>query len=287
MSIGTFQRARSAAVVIAAGAIFLGGCANQQATDGLRDSNRSMTERNLALQRNLQEAQNEIALLQRERTALDAALGEHQRQLADARGDLSKQEAARLKLVQDLQSLQLGPLDEATSAALAQLADKNPDLIKFDPALGMLRFASDLTFDSGQDAVKDSAKSSLEALGRILTTSAASSYEIMIVGHTDSQAVSAATRDRGHASNTHLSAHRAISVRNVLAGMGVPRDRMLVAGWGESRPAIPNNQNGNTPPNRRVEIFLTRPTGTSLGDPGNAEAPPPDAATPRQIEVTK
>ncbi len=268
-----------------AGSLLLGGCANQQATDSLKDSNRSLTDRNLALQRSLQEAQNEVALLQRERTALDAALSEHQRQLAAARGDVDAREKAIRDFQQQLLGIQLGPLDAETSAALAELAARNPDLIRFDPNLGMLRFASDLTFDSGQDAVKESAKAGLDALAKILTSTSASSYEIMIVGHTDSQAVSAATRDRGHASNTHLSAHRSIAVRNSLAGMGVPRDRMLIAGWGESHPAVPNSSNGNTPANRRVEIFLTRPTRTS--EAGPIEAPPANAATPKTAEITK
>lgn len=280
------RRVGRAAGVLGALGLFVGGCANQQAMDDLRDANRSLTDRNLVLQRSLQESQNEIALLQKERAALDSAVAEYQKQLTSARGSLSEREAAVRNLAKDLAAIRFGPLDEATAAALAKLAADNPELIKFDPALGMLRFSSDLTFDSGQDVVKEGAKASLGAFAKILTSTTGANYEVMIVGHTDSQPVSAATRDRGHASNLHLSAHRAIAVKNVLAGMGVPRDRMLIAGWGEFRPAVPNSANGNTPANRRVEIFLTRQTGSSLGEASAAE-PPPGAATPKSPDITK
>ena len=292
MKTGVFKwsagRRGAAALLVSALGLSLGGCANQAAMDDLRDANRSLTERNLVLQRSLQEAQNEVAVLQRERTALDAALSEHQKQLADARGNLSAQQDAYKRFEQQLRELQLGPLDPETDAALARLAAEHPDLIKYDAARGMLRVASDLTFDSGQDAVKESAKTTLAALAKILTSASASKYEIMIIGHTDSQPVSAATRERGHQTNMHLSCHRAIAVRRVLGEMGMPYDRIYAAGWGEHRPAVPNSANGNTPANRRVEIYLTRPTGASLGEAGEtAPVPPPEAATQRPADVTK
>ncbi|MFM9995210.1 MAG: OmpA family protein [Phycisphaerales bacterium] len=285
MTTGYGKAWRALGVLAVSGAL-LGGCANQQAMDDLRDSNRSLTDRNLVLQRGLQEAQNEIALLQRENTALDSAVAEYQKQITDARGNLAAREAAYQDFVKKFSALELGPLDADTSAALARLAAENPDLIKFDPNLGMLRFASDLTFDSGQDAVKEGAKAGLTALAKILTSSNASSYEVMIIGHTDSQPVSAATRDRGHQSNLHLSAHRAIAVKNTLTGLGLPRERVLVAGWGDARPAVPNTSSGNTPANRRVEVFLTRASmGAEAAAP--AEQPPIGAATPRPVDVTK
>jgi flagellar motor protein MotB len=39
----------------------------------------------------------------------------------------------------------------------------------------------------------------------------------------------------------------------------------MAGGWGEFRPAVANNANGNTPANRRVEIYLAKL-------PGNNEA---------------
>lgn len=292
MKTGVFKwsagRRGAAALLVTGFGLTLGGCANQAAMDDLRDANRSLTERNLVLQRSLQEAQNEVAVIQRERTALDAALNEHKLALSGAQGDLARQKDAWAKFQEDLGKLQLGALDPETDAALARLAAEHPELLKYDSARGMLRFASDLTFDSGQDVVKESAKTTLAALSKILTSGLATKYEIMILGHTDSQAVSAGTRERGHPTNMHLSCHRAIAVRRTLGEMGLPYDRMYAAGWGEHRPAVPNSSNGNTPANRRVEVYLTRPTGTSLGEgEAPAAAPPKEAAIQRPADVTK
>jgi chemotaxis protein MotB len=187
-------------------------------------------------------------------------------------------------------SVEFGPLDQQTDEALRQLAAQYPDLIKYDPDRGMLRFASDLTFDSGSAVVKDTARSSLDALAKILNSGPASAYEVHIVGHTDSQRISSNTAKQ-HPTNVHLSCHRAISVRQELASMGVPPDKLLAAGWGEYRPAVPNNANGNTPQNRRVEIFLARSTATGLTtpiEPTTTRAQPERTAAPtRQPEVTK
>jgi chemotaxis protein MotB len=128
--------------------------------------------------------------------------------------------------------------------------------------------------------VKDGAKESLSALADVLNADEAAGYEIRIVGHTDSAVPSAATRQR-HPSNMHLSVHRAIAVRNQLAGLGVPTDRMYAAGWGEHRPAVPNTPTGNTPENRRVEIFLT---GTTAGSGGGMSGSGADAGTPANVD---
>jgi chemotaxis protein MotB len=285
MNMGMNVVRRAAAVLALAG--FLGGCANQQVVDSLRDANRSLTDRNAQLTRQVQELQNENALMQRQRTAADTALAELQRQLADARGNEGKLRQAMADFDARFKNLNLGPLDPDTDKALAELASQHPDLITYDQARGMLRFASDLTFDSGQDAVKESARASLAALAKILTGASASNYEVMIVGHTDSQPISAATASRGHPTNVHLSCHRAIAVRKELAALGVPAAKMFAAGWGEFRPAVPNTTSGNTPQNRRVEIFLTRPTGTSLGEAAPQPAPKTDKPATRQPDITK
>ncbi len=282
------RRAVRGTLALAVIGSMIGGCANSSAMDGLRDTNRSLTERNTELQRNLQEAQNEVALLSRQRSAADAALAELQAQLSNTRGTLADREAALRRFEDQLRNLKLGPLDAATDQALAALAAQYPDLIKYDSARGMLRFASDLTFDSGQDTVKEGARASLAALGKILASPTASAYEVFIVGHTDSQKVSAATASRGHPTNMHLSCHRAIAVRTALAGMGVPADKMYAAGWGEYRPIVENTASGNTPANRRVEIFLTRPTGTSLGEETSTSTTTTPETTPtRQPEIIK
>src|SRR5690606_27443890 len=122
--------------------------------------------------------------------------------------------------------------------ALVQLAQSNPNLIEFDPRLGMLRFRSDLTFASGSVAVSNDAKAGLAKLADILKSSSASSYEARIVGHTDNVPVSRAETKARHPDNWYLSVHRSIAVMQELRSAGVPPVRLAVVGHGEFRPVV-------------------------------------------------
>jgi chemotaxis protein MotB len=250
--------ARGAAALVLAAGFGLGGCVAQQSHDQLMDANRSLTERNSELQHKVTELENENGLLQKNRTANEAAIAEATRQNNALKAQLQAAGLSLKDLENRMAGLAFGPLDPATDQALSALAAQYPDIIKFDSNRGMLRFASDLTFASGSDTVQEGAKTGLTALAKILTSSAASQYEVMIMGHTDAQRISSATAGRGHPTNVHLSAHRAIAVRAVLASMGVPADKMFVAGWGEFRPVVANGPKGEASGNRRVEIYLTR-----------------------------
>ncbi len=72
---------------------------------------------------------------------------------------------------------------------------------------------------------------------------------IQVLGHTDN--VGAA------AYNADLSQRRAVSVRDILIGAGVPSDRLSAVGMGEDRPVASNTTVGGRAQNRRVEIIIT------------------------------
>ena len=79
----------------------------------------------------------------------------------------------------------------------------------------------------------------------------------------------------------HLSAHRAISVRETLVSDGVGANRFMVAGYGEFRPVTENSTKG-AQANRRVELYLkpsTETTPTVTATETTATAPTPVAAT--------
>jgi chemotaxis protein MotB len=273
-----------AAVLLAAG-LGLGGCVAQQSHDQLTDAFRSEKERNAELSHQVQELENENTLLQKSRTANEAALAEATRQNNSLMAQLKATGLSLEDFKNRMAGLQLGQLDPATDQALAALAAQYPDIIKFDSARGMLRFASDLTFASGSDSVQEGAKTGLSALAKILTSTAASQYEVMIMGHTDAQRISGNTAAKGHPTNVHLSAHRAIAVRTVLSSLGVPADKMFVAGWGEFRPVVANGPKGEAAGNRRVEIYLTRASNSMSTENENTPAPAPEKA-PAKTKAT-
>lgn len=260
--------ARAAIFTLVGLAACLGGCVNQKDYDTLVLENRTLANRNQELQASLDECNSARDALSSSRQYGDTTIGQLQNQLKDKDALLSEYDARIKDLEQKLQGFNFGPLDAATDAALSQLAAAHPDLLTYDSAQGMLRFASDLTFASGSDAVSASAKSTLGALAQILKGSSASQYDLIIVGHTDSQKISAATAQR-HPTNMHLSCHRAISVRKELMDLGISGSKIEAAGWGEERPLVPNTPTGNTPANRRVEIYL----GRSVGGAGGGASP--------------
>lgn len=268
----------------------LGGCVSQQAYDELRETNVSLANRNEELARRMSELEATNRMLTTERQRLDEALNSLRMNNAELDALLKATQGELAGFGNRLQGLNAIALDPTTDAALAQLAAQYPDLISYDPALGMIRFNADLTFDSGSDVVKENARKGLEAFARILNSTSALNYEAEIQGHTDSQRISASTAQR-HPTNMHLSAHRAISVRAVLASLGVPQDRLKIAGWGEFRPAVPNSSSGNTRENRRVEIYLRNSTAgfaSSSNAPSSGTATPDREAAPtRQLDPTK
>ena len=81
-------------------------------------------------------------------------------------------------------------LPPALNNALEAFAQQNPDLVDFDSARGIVKFKSDVTFDTGDTTVKPAAVTAIAKFATILNSSAASGYELMVAGHTDNQRVS-------------------------------------------------------------------------------------------------
>lgn len=282
----------------------LTGCVNQGDWDRLYETNRSLTDQNQRLRQEADEARASAELLRQQLARTEAQLADLKNAYAKLLQQLGLSEQAMRDLQNRFGSMQLTALDADTDAALRELASRYPDLIQYDSALGMLRFASDLAFASGSDEVTESARGSLRALAEILKSGPAQQYDGIIVGHTDTQRISSRTAAR-HPTNRHLSVHRSISVINELINLGVPAQRLQAAGWGEFRPRVANTPSGNTPENRRVEIYLTKPkAGSNMGidasgpgvstgadgsgAPGVREVSPERSTAPtRQPEITK
>ena len=134
---------------------------------------------------------------------------------------------------------------------------KDKDIVSYDSAKGVVKFKSDLTFESGSDKVSPAAAEVLKSLSTILNTDAARDFDVIIAGHTDDVRIArSATREK-HPTNWHLSAHRAISVLDIMTKDGIAPERLSVRGFGEYRPLEANkpNRKGN-PQNRRVEIYI-------------------------------
>jgi len=249
----------------------LPGCVAQREKDDIEKLYRQAREQIIELQAQLEEAELRITALQQQQSGVDNATAA---QLAAAQAERDRLAAALAEAEDRLRSAGATTilLPQPLNDALKDLAAQYPDLMTFDEARGMVRFRSDLTFNSGSADVRAEAAQSLTRLAQVLATPVAAGYEVKIVGHTDNVRISRPATRAKHPTNWHLSVHRAISVKDALEKAGQSPARMQVAGYGEYRPVVPNTRTG-AEANRRVEIYLT-----PLVDAG--EAPPPTPSAP-------
>lgn len=209
--------------------------------------------------------------------AADAQLVNYQQQVAALTGErdefMNKYEAM-------LQKIGTGPaLPAPLTSELTSFAAANPDLVTFDPKQGIVKFKSDVTFQSGDAELMPDAKAAIDRFAGILNAPIARQYELRIAGHTDNvNAFSAATMQKGHKDNWYLSSHRAISVSQQLTGKGVDPSRIGVTGFADQRPVASNTSEQGRAQNRRVEVLIL-PTVASNSDAPATNAAPETAAS--------
>ncbi len=155
-----------------------------------------------------------------------------------------------------------GPLPEEVNIALRELADQY-SFLEYDAATGTVRFAADITFDSGSNVVKPTARTAISKLGGILASDVAKGIKAGITGHTDSVPVKKATTkallaELGKpATNQGLSEARAEAVADILKGAGVAPTSISTSGKGQTQAIADNRTAAGKARNRRVEIFLS------------------------------
>ena len=101
-------------------------------------------------------------------------------------------------------------------------------------------------FDVNQWTLKKESNAELNQLFKFLTINP--SVKVELSGHTDS--------DGNKASNQTLSENRAKAVVNWLKERGIPENRMVYAGYGDSLPLFPNTSDENKAKNRRTELKI-------------------------------
>jgi chemotaxis protein MotB len=118
-------------------------------------------------------------------------------------------------------------------------------------------FPADVAFESGSAQLTPAARARVVEIGRVLAAAGAAipgevDWVIRVDGHTDRQAVGGGT----FGSNRELSVARALAVVEALAEAGLPPERLVAAGFGESRPRDPGDTPEANRRNRRIELRL-------------------------------
>ena len=239
--------------------VLISGCGDSQKYNDLKAQNRIQQQRIEGLENELGLCSGQLQQKTQELEGLTGKSGANQQAkdalIAALEADIQKKKALIAQM--QTQLLQGGTPLPAEMNVLLQDFAKSSDMVDFDAATGMLKFKSDLLFDSGSDNVKVGATEAITALAGIMNTDEGGAFDVVIVGHTDDMPIKKATTLKNHPTNWHLSVHRAISVERMLDTNGIAPERMAVKGYGQYRPVEENKpgKKGNAA-NRRVEIFI-------------------------------
>ena len=165
------------------------------------------------------------------------------------------------------------PAEPPFDPSLTQLREEIADLMHQEGAQGSaLRWdqkrlvfvlGERITFNIGQAHLLSDFEPVLSKIAHIIGSRAA--YRILVSGHTDDRPINTPS----FPSNWELSAARAIAVAKFLSGNGVDPERIVVQGFGEYQPLVPNSSTDNRQLNRRVEIRMVRQPPEADSPEGN------------------
>ena len=123
-----------------------------------------------------------------------------------------------------------------------------------------VEFASQSFYPSGSANILPTAVPVLEGIGEALSGISLSAYMIEVEGHTDDVPIQTPL----YPSNWELSVNRATNIVKFLQTIGIDQEHLKAAGYGETRPKVPNVAEDGTPipenraENRRVVVFVHR-----------------------------
>ena len=127
-----------------------------------------------------------------------------------------------------------------------------------------VNLAQDILFKSGSATLDPAGQ---ELLGKVAEELKTSTYEVVVIGHTDNQKIGGKLVSK-FPDNWALGAARAGSIVTVFQSAGVAPSRLLAVSAGEHRPRSDNSTTAGREQNRRIEVRL-RPVeveATTAGD---------------------
>ena len=248
----------SAIFLLCVSVVLVSGCGNSELKD-LRIKNETQRQHIEQLEAELQAGALQLDQLKRQLAEAEEKGGIEidtlKQQIAALEEDLAKKNELLASMQQKL--LYGTALPVELSTMLEEFAKTHGDIVSFDANTGIVKFKSDLLFEKGSATVASTAVAAVKSLCGILNSEEGKKFDIVIAGHTDDIPILKAETKRDHPTNWHLSAHRGVSVLNVMTANKMDPKRLSVRAFGEYRPVEPNKEGkkGN-PKNRRVEIYI-------------------------------
>lgn len=199
------------------------------------------------------EAEVANASRERDRVQLEARTAEADRAKRDAAAAQAQAAAAQAQ-AQDAQAQAAAAQQQAAQQAdrASRLEALLVELHAQKTERGMVVTIGDVLFATDRAELNANGMATVRKLAEIMTQNP--DRTVMVEGFTDS------TGSASH--NKDLSERRAASVAQALVGLGVPRERIGMRGYGEAFPVASNDTAANRQLNRRVEIVLSNAGAT-------------------------
>jgi chemotaxis protein MotB len=125
-----------------------------------------------------------------------------------------------------------------------------------------VNLAQDILFKSGSAQLDKTGK---ELLTKVSDQLKGSSFQVLVMGHTDNQKIGPGLAAR-YPTNWELGGARAACIVRLFEDLGIPKERLAAVSFADSRPREPNDKPEGRAKNRRIEIRL-RPTESAQESP--------------------
>lgn len=227
--------------------------ASQLRSQELFAQSQSVESARAATEQNLMMMQQQSAGLGQQLFDLQTALGQTEQQLATANTRIDNLLAER----SELKNRYAAKLQD-TGSDTGLFTGAAPDVpgFEYDELTGLNKFRSDVLFDLGSADLRPEALPILKEFADNLNSGTAEGLRVLIVGHTDDQAIVRPVTARNHPTNWHLSTDRANAVILQLEKLGVDPERLSAMGYSRFQPLEVGTDETSRQRNRRVELYI-------------------------------
>jgi len=230
-------KATRAVVLLFAAAALASGCGVSKAKYlEATQSAESLTAKNQELQANLDAANAKSQ-------ELDQKVASMQSSVDQLNADLEKQRQENQKMHSTYEGL-VGQLRDEVSSGQVEIQQMRDGI--------RVNLAQDILFKSGSANLDKAGK---ELLTKVADEFKNSTYQIVVIGHTDNQKIGSALAQR-YPTNWELGAARSATIVRLFQDSGLATSRLMVVSAGEARPRADNASPEGREQNRRIEIRL-------------------------------
>ncbi len=162
---------------------------------------------------------------------------------------IARKDSTRIDSIGQLEDF-LDAGDDMNGEGVLAVLENVTDLTQDERGVTMT-FQANVLFDSGEAEIKPATLPLLDAITKVLT---GVSNDVLIMGHSDNIPL----RSKRYRSNWELSVYRALSIHRHFIQKGISPERLVVGGYGDTRPQFSNDTERGREKNRRVEVILRK-----------------------------